>query len=110
YRQVFSVLAREAGAMIVDPTTIDVDESILEAFAEAAGEGLTVEQAVAECRQWAAPIVRRRFDVYAAHGAISRVNDRPNELYHRAAFAPYVMLLFLRIWPSRAVSLNCISC
>lgn len=96
YRQVFAVLAREARAMIVDPTTIDVDESILEAFAEAGSEGLTVEQAVAECRQWNASIVRRRFDVLRDYGAISRVNDRPNELYHRAAFAPYVMLLFLR--------------
>jgi hypothetical protein len=96
YRQVFAVLAREAGAMIMDPTTIDVDESILDAFAEAGSEGLTVEQAVAECRQWNAPVVRRRFDVLRDYGAISRVNDRPNELYHRAAFAPYVMLLFLR--------------
>ncbi|MFF0148543.1 hypothetical protein ATK36_5195 [Amycolatopsis sulphurea] len=96
YRQVFAVLAREAGAMIVDPITIDVDESILEAFAEAGSEGLTVEQTVAECRRWDAPIVRRRFDVLRDYGAISRVNNRPNELYHRAAFAPYIMLLFLR--------------
>jgi hypothetical protein len=82
--------------MIVDPTTLDVDESILEAFAEAGSEGLTVEQAVAECRQWNASNVRRRFDVLRDYGAISRVNDRPNELYPRAAFAPYVMLLYLR--------------
>jgi hypothetical protein len=27
---------------------------------------------------------------------VERVKDRPHELYHRAAFAPYVMLLFLR--------------
>lgn len=96
YRQVFAVLAREAGAMIVDPTTIDVDEAILEAFAEAGSEGLTVEQAVAGCRQWDAQIVGRRFDVLREYGAISKVVDRPNERYHRAAFAPYVMLLFLR--------------
>ena len=96
YRQVFAVLAREAGAMIVDATTIDVDDSILEAFAGAGIEGLTVEQAVAECRPWSASTVRRRFDVLREYGAISRVNDRPNELYHRAVFAPYVMLLFLR--------------
>lgn len=96
YRQVFAVLAREAGAMIVDPTTIDIDESILGAFAGAGSRGLTVEQAIAECRQWNAPIVRRRFDVLRDYGAISRINDRPNERYHRAAFAPYVMVLFLR--------------
>lgn len=96
YRQVFAVLAREAGAMIVDPTTIDVDEAILEAFAEAGSEGLTVEQAVAGCRQWSAHVVGRRFEVLRDYGAISKVVDRPNERYHRAAFAPYVMLLFLR--------------
>ncbi|WP_245975695.1 hypothetical protein [Amycolatopsis palatopharyngis] len=96
YRQVFAVLAREAGAMIVDPTTIDVDEAILESFAEAGSEGLTVEQAVAACRQWDAQIVGRRFEVLREYGAISKVVDRPNERYHRAAFAPYVMLLFLR--------------
>ncbi|WP_231648722.1 hypothetical protein [Saccharothrix sp. NRRL B-16348] len=96
YRQVFAVLAREAGAMILDLTTIDVDDSILEAFAEAGSQGLTAEQAVAECRRWDGPVVRRRFDVLREYGAISRINDRPNERYHRAAFAPYVMLLFLR--------------
>ncbi|ONI91739.1 hypothetical protein ALI22I_07685 [Saccharothrix sp. ALI-22-I] len=96
YRQVFAVLAREAGAMIVDSTMIDVDEAILEAFAEAGSEGLTVEQAVAACRRWSAQVVGRRFEVLRDYGAISKVVDRPNERYHRAAFAPYVMLLFLR--------------
>jgi hypothetical protein len=33
YRQAFAVLAREAGAMILDADLIDVDEAILEAFA-----------------------------------------------------------------------------
>ncbi|WP_020663577.1 hypothetical protein [Amycolatopsis benzoatilytica] len=96
YRQVFAVLAREAGAMIADPSTLDVDEAILEAFAEAGSEGLPLEQAVAACRRWDAQTVGRRFEVLREYGAISRVVDRPNERYHRAAFAPYVMLLFLR--------------
>lgn len=96
YRQVFAVLAREAGAMIADPSTLDVDEAILEAFAEAGSEGQTLEQAVAACRRWDAQTVGRRFEVLREYGAISRVVDRPNERYHRAAFAPYVMLLFLR--------------
>lgn len=96
YRQVFAVLAREAGAMIVDPTTIDVDEAILESFAEAGSDGLAVEQAVAACRQWDASLVARRFEVLREYGAIGKVADRPNERYYRAAFAPYVMLLFLR--------------
>lgn len=96
YRQVFAVLAREAGAMTVDPSTIDVDEAILEAFADAGSEGLTLEQATVACRGWGAAVVGRRFEVLRAYGAISRVVDRPNERYHRAAFAPYVMLLFLR--------------
>ncbi|HYY19428.1 MAG TPA: hypothetical protein VE864_11355, partial [Streptosporangiaceae bacterium] len=30
------------------------------------------------------------------YGAISKVFERPNERYYRAAFAPYIMLLFLR--------------
>lgn len=96
YRQVFAVLAREAGAMIADSSTLDVDEAILEAFAEAGSEGLTVEHAVAGCRQYDAQTVGRRFEVLREYGAISKVVDRPNERYHRAAFAPYVMLLFLR--------------
>lgn len=96
YRQVFAVLAREAGAMIADPSTLDVDEVILECFAEAGTEGLTLEQAVAACRRWDAQTVGRRFEVLREYGAISKVVDRPKELYHRAAFAPYVMLLFLR--------------
>jgi hypothetical protein len=96
YRQVFAVLAREAGAMIIDPATLDVDEAILDAFAEAGTEGLAVEHAVAACRRWDAATVGRRFEVLREYGAISKVVDRPNERYHRAAFAPYVMLLFLR--------------
>ena len=43
-----------------------------------------------------AATVGRRFEVLREYGAISKVVDRPNERYHRAAFAPYVMLLFLR--------------
>ena len=96
YRQVFAVLAREAGAMIIGPATLDVDEAILDAFAEAGSEGLAVEHAVAACRRWDAATVGRRFAVLREYGAISKVVDRPNERYHRAAFAPYVMLLFVR--------------
>lgn len=96
YRQLFAVLAREAGAMIADPSTLDVDEAILEAFAEAGNEGLTLEDAVAACRRWDAQRVGRRFEVLREYGAISKVVERPNERFHRAAFAPYVMLLFLR--------------
>jgi hypothetical protein len=51
---------------------------------------------VAACRRWDAATVGRRFEVLREYGAISKVVDRPNERYHRAAFAPYVMLLFLR--------------
>jgi hypothetical protein len=96
YRQVFAVLAREAGAMILDASLVDVDESILASFAEAGPEGLTVEQVVAACRQHDEGRVRRRFEVLRDYRAIAKVNERPNELFHQAAFAPYVMLLFLR--------------
>jgi hypothetical protein len=107
YRQVFAVLAREAGAMIADPSTLDVDEAILEAFADADNEGLTLEHAVAACRQWDAQRVGRRFEVLRDYGAISKVVDRPNELYHRAAFAPYVMLMFLRRMAEQGGQLRC---
>ena len=30
------------------------------------------------------------------YGAVSKVFERPNERFYRAAFAPYIMLLFLR--------------
>lgn len=96
YRQVFAVLAREAGAMIVDPALLDVDQAILDAFAEAGSDGLTVEQAALACRSHPHDLVVRRFDVLRQYGAITKLVDRPNELRHRAAFAPYVMLMFLR--------------
>ncbi|TDE15828.1 hypothetical protein [Jiangella asiatica] len=96
YRQVFAVLARESGAMISDVELLDVDEAILDAFADAGRDGLTVDQAVAACRPIDPGLVHRRFEVLRDYAAISKVVDRPNERYHRAAFAPYVMLLFLR--------------
>jgi len=96
YRQVFAVLAREAGAMIIDPELLDVDQAILDAFAEAGSDGLTVEQATLACRSFEHDVVVRRFEVLRQYGAITKLVDRPNELRHRAAFAPYVMLMFLR--------------
>jgi hypothetical protein len=96
YRQVFAVLARESGAMILDASSIDVDEAILGSFAEAGPEGLTVDQVVIACSRYSGAQVRRRFEVLREYRAVERVKDRPHELYHRAAFAPYVMLLFLR--------------
>jgi hypothetical protein len=96
YRQIFAVLAREAGAMIMDAGLIDVDEAILEAFAEAGSDGLTVAEAVAACPQFDATTVERRFGLLRDYRAISKVVDRKNEQHYRAAFAPYVMLLFLR--------------
>ncbi|GAB3267303.1 hypothetical protein [Kineosporia babensis] len=96
YRQVFAVLAREHGAMISDVDLLDVDEAIMAAFAEAGTEGMTLETAVASCRRFDQNIVSRRFEVLRGYGAITRVVDHPGERFHRAAFAPYVMLLFLR--------------
>jgi hypothetical protein len=96
YRQVFAVLARESGAMILDASSVDVDEAILGSFAEAGPEGLTVDQVVIACGRYPTAQVRRRFELLREYRAVERVKDRPHELYHRAAFAPYVMLLFLR--------------
>ncbi len=96
YRQVFAVLAREHGAMIADVELLDVDEAIMAAFADAGNEGLTLEGAVAAARRYDPATVARRFEVLRGYGAISRVVDHPGERFHRAAFAPYVMLLFLR--------------
>jgi hypothetical protein len=100
FRQVFAVLAREHGAMITDVDHLDADEAILATFAGAGTDGLTLEQVVASCRpvdaRLDARLVARRFEVLRAYGAITKVVDRPHERYHRAAFAPYVMLLFLR--------------
>src|SRR5579875_2236007 len=96
YRQIFAVLAREAGAMIMDAGLIDVDEAILEAFAEAGSDGLTVAEAVAACPRFDAATIERRFALLRDYRAISKVVDRKNEQHYRAAFAPYVMLLFLR--------------
>jgi hypothetical protein len=96
YRQIFAVLAREAGAMITDAGLIDVDEAILEAFAEAGPDGLTVAEAIAACPQFGAATIERRFALLRDYQAVAKVVDRKNEQHYRAAFAPYVMLLFLR--------------
>src|SRR5579875_3275606 len=96
YRQIFAVLAREAGAMIMDAGLIDVDEAILEAFAEAGSDGLTVAEAVAACPRFDAATIERRFALLRDYQAVAKVVDRKNEQHYRAAFAPYVMLLFLR--------------
>lgn len=96
YRQIFAVLAREAGAMIMDAGLIDVDEAILEAFAEAGSDGLTVGEAIAACPQFDAATIERRFALLREYQAVAKVVDRKNEQHYRAAFAPYVMLLFLR--------------
>ena len=82
--------------MILDAASVDVDEAILGSFAEAGPEGMTVDQVVVACRGFPDAQVRRRFEVLREYHAVERVKDRPHELFHRAAFAPYVMLLFLR--------------
>jgi len=96
FRQVFAVLAREHGAMITDLDHLDTDEAILAAFAQAGMDGLALEQVTVACRPADPRLVARRFEVLRSYGAITKVVDRPHERYHRAAFAPYVMLLFLR--------------
>jgi hypothetical protein len=82
--------------MVLDASSVDVDEAILSSFADAGPEGMTVDQVAAACRRFQDVRVRRRFEVLREYHAVERVKDRPHELYHRAAFAPYVMLLFLR--------------
>jgi hypothetical protein len=96
YRQAFAVLAREAEKMILTPQLLDVDEAIFRAFAASGSDGLTEEQVRNACRRFPEATVSRRFEVLRAYGAISKVFERPNERYYRAAFAPYIMLLFLR--------------
>ena len=96
YRQVFAVLAREANAMVEDADSVRVDEAILDAFASSGPSGLTADQVEAGCRQFPASRVRRRFSVLRDYRAVVRANERPNEMYYQATFAPYVMLLFLR--------------
>jgi hypothetical protein len=96
YRQVFAVLARESNMMVDDAYSVQIDEAILDAFATAGPAGLTVDQIVAECRGFPDGQVRRRFVVLRSYRAVVKVNDRANELFYQATFAPYVMLLFLR--------------
>ena len=96
YRQAFAVLAREAEKMILSPQLLDVDEAILSAFAASGSDGLTEEQVRNACRAFPEAAVSRRFEVLKGYGAVTKVFERPNERYYRAAFAPYIMLLFLR--------------
>jgi hypothetical protein len=96
YRQAFAVLAREAEKMILSPQLLDVDEAILSAFAASGSDGLSEEQVRNACRAFPEATVSRRFEVLKGYGAVSKVFERPNERFYRAAFAPYIMLLFLR--------------
>ncbi|MDI1463365.1 hypothetical protein QEZ54_20490 [Catellatospora sp. KI3] len=96
YQQVFAVLARESNAMVDDADSVKVDESILDAFAGAGPGGLSVDQVAVACRGFPDAQVRRRFSVLRSYRAVVKVNDRPNEMFYQATFAPYVMLLFLR--------------
>ena len=96
YRQAFAVLAREAEKMILSPQLLDVDEAILSAFASSGSDGLTEEQVRNACRAFPEATVSRRFEVLKGYGAVSKVFERPNERFYRAAFAPYILLLFLR--------------
>lgn len=57
------MLARHGEAMILDPTLLDVDEAILESFADGGSEGMTVEQVRNACRRFPESIVDRRFEV-----------------------------------------------
>lgn len=96
YRQVFSVLAREAERMISSTDLLDVDEAILEAFSDSGSEGMTEEQVRNACRAFPEADVVRRFEVLKSYGAVTKVFERPNERHYKAAFAPYIMLMFLR--------------
>ncbi|MBM2615201.1 hypothetical protein JIG36_06445 [Actinoplanes sp. LDG1-06] len=96
YRQVFAVLAREANGMVDDAASVAADEAILRAFAGAGPAGMSVEQVVLACAGLPADRVRRRFEVLRSYRAVTRVNERPHEMFYQATFAPYVMLLFLR--------------
>jgi hypothetical protein len=96
YRQVFAVLARESNMMVESADSVKVDEAILAAFAGAGPAGLTVDQIVAACRSAPDAQVRRRFAVLRSYRAVVKINERPNEMFYQATFAPYVMLLFLR--------------
>ncbi|MBL7256515.1 hypothetical protein [Paractinoplanes lichenicola] len=96
YRQVFAVLAKEANGMVDDAASVAADEAIFTAFAGAGPAGLTVEQVVFACGGLPAERVRRRFEVLRSYRAVTRVNERPHEMFYQATFAPYVMLLFLR--------------
>ncbi|MFY1577435.1 hypothetical protein ACN26Z_21305 [Verrucosispora sp. WMMD703] len=96
YQQVFAVLARASNQMVEDVESVMVDEAILDAFAQAGPAGLTIDQVAVACRHLPDSQVRRRFLVLRSYRAVVKVNDRANELYYQATFAPYVMLLFLR--------------
>jgi hypothetical protein len=96
YQQVFAVLARESHAMIDDADSVAVDEAILTSFVGAGPGGMSVDQVVAACGAHSAARVRRRFEVLRSYRAVVRANERPNEMFYQATFAPYVMLLFLR--------------
>jgi hypothetical protein len=82
--------------MILSPQLLDVDEAILSAFAASGSDGLTEEQVRNACRSFPEATVSRRFEVLKGYGAVTKVFERPNERFYRAAFAPYIMLLFLR--------------
>ncbi|MEU6246049.1 hypothetical protein [Glycomyces sp. NPDC047010] len=96
YKRVFAVLALESGKMVHSPGSIDVDEAIFEAFANADSDGLTEAQILARCQPAPESAVRSRLAILQGYGAVVKVFERRMERYWRATFPPYIMLLFLR--------------
>ena len=95
YAQVFAVLARESGKMVTSANSIAVDRAILACFSSGDSRGLSEGQVVAQCGSFPTEVVRRRFEVLTSYGAVHKVFDRKRQTHYQAAFAPYVMLLFL---------------
>lgn len=95
FAQAFAVLARESGKMVTSADSLTVDRAILACFSSGDSRGLSEGQVVAQCGSFPAEVVRRRFEVLTSYGAVHKVFDRKRQTHYQAAFAPYVMLLFL---------------
>ncbi|WP_093167318.1 hypothetical protein [Sinosporangium album] len=96
YRRMFAALARDSGAVVDDPTLVDIAETLFAAFAEAGEEWLTHEQMRHACRAFPGDRFDNRLRVLKGLGAIREVFPKPNQLRYRASFTSVVGLMFIR--------------
>ena len=96
YRQMFAPLARDGGAVVSDPSLVDVADTLFSAFARAGEDGLTHEEMAEACRRFGRDVFEARLGVLRGLGAIRETFPKPHQRHYRASFTSVIGLMFIR--------------